>query len=112
MLLSPRFLYREVGAAPDEYDTASRLSFALWDSPPDQELLDAAKAGKLSDREQVSRQAERMLTDERALRQAGEFFHLWLKLDPAPTWPRTRRVFPGFDPARHRRSADFARPIP
>jgi hypothetical protein len=97
VLLSPRFLYREVGAAPDEYDTASRLSFALWDSPPDQELLDAAKAGKLSDREQVSRQAERMLTDERAHAKLREFFHVWLKLDPVPDVAKDAARYPGFD---------------
>jgi hypothetical protein len=98
-LLSPRFIYREADALPDEYDTASRLSFALWDSPPDQELLDAAKAGKLSDYTQVSRQAERLLTDERAHAKLREFFHLWLKLDPAPDVAKDAARFPGFDPA-------------
>ena len=97
-LLSPRFLYREADAAPDEYDTASRLSFALWDSPPDQELLDAAKAGKLADREQVSRQAERLLADERAHAKLREFFHLWLKIDPTPDVAKDAGRFPGFDP--------------
>src|SRR5205823_7225826 len=42
VLKSPRFLYREVGSTPDAYDVAARLSFGLWDSLPDQELLDAA----------------------------------------------------------------------
>jgi hypothetical protein len=98
-LLSPRFLYREADAAPDEYDTASRLSFALWDSSPDQELLDAAKAGKLADREQVSRQAERLLADERAHAKLREFFHLWLKIDPTPDVAKDASRFPGFDPA-------------
>ena len=98
-LLSPRFLYREADALPDEYDTASRLSFALWDAPPDQELLDAAKGGQLSNREQVSRQAERLLTDERAHAKLREFFHLWLKIDPAPDVAKDAARFPGFDPA-------------
>jgi Protein of unknown function (DUF1592)/Protein of unknown function (DUF1588)/PA14 domain/Protein of unknown function (DUF1595)/Cytochrome C oxidase, cbb3-type, subunit III len=98
-LLSPRFLYREADALPDQYDTASRLSFALWDSPPDQELFDAAKAGKLADREQVSRQAERLLADERAHAKLREFFHLWLKVDPAPDVAKDAARFPGFDPA-------------
>ena len=48
VLKSPRFLYREVGGGPDAYDVASRLSFGLWDSLPDEELLDAAAAGKLA----------------------------------------------------------------
>ena len=48
VLKSPRFLYREIGSGrPDGYDVASRLSFGLWDSLPDQPLLDAAAAGQL-----------------------------------------------------------------
>ncbi len=98
-LLSPRFLYREADGLPDQFDTASRLSFALWDSPPDQELLDAAKAGKLADREQVSRQAERLMADERAHAKLREFFHAWLKIDPTPDVAKDPGRFPGFDPA-------------
>ena len=67
VLKSPRFLYREAGGGrPDGYDVASRLSFGLWDSLPDQPLLDAAAAGQLATREQVVRQAERMVSDLRA----------------------------------------------
>ncbi len=99
VLLSPRFLYREVGGGPEQYDTASRLSFALWDSPPDQALLDAAAAGKLATREQVMQQAERMLPDRRTHAKLREFFHLWLRLDPAPDVAKDAQRFPGFDPA-------------
>ncbi len=111
-LLSPRFLYREVGARSspsplagegrvrgDSYDTASRLSFALWDSPPDQELLDAAAGGRLSTREQVAAQAERMLNDRRAHAKLREFLHQWLRIDPAPDVAKDAERFPGFDPA-------------
>ena len=98
-LLSPRFLYREVGGGPDAFDTASRLSFALWDSPPDQELLDAAAGGRLTTREQVAAQAERMLNDRRAHAKLREFLHLWLKIDPAPDVAKDADRFPGFDPA-------------
>ncbi len=113
VLISPRFLYREVGAplppSPlggegpgvrgDDYDTASRLAFALWDAPPDKELLDAAAAGKLTTREQVTRQAERMLPDPRTHAKLRDFFHLWLRLDPAPDVAKDPQRFPGFDPA-------------
>jgi hypothetical protein len=97
VLKSPRFLYREVGGGPDAYDVASRLSFALWDAPPDKELLDAAAAGRLAKREQVAAQAERMLADPRARAKAREFFLQWLKVDQVPDLGRER--FPGFDTA-------------
>ncbi len=66
VLKSPRFLYREVGGSQDAYDVAARLSFGLWDSLPDEELLKAAASGKLATREQVLAQAERMVSDLRA----------------------------------------------
>ena len=65
-LKSPRFLYRELEGSADPYDVASRISFMLWDSIPDQPLLDAAARGELSTREQVVAQAERMVDDLRA----------------------------------------------
>src|SRR5262245_32184585 len=84
VLKSPRFLYREPTAAGDGYDVASRLSFGLWDAPPDQPLLDAAAAGQLATREQVIAQAERMLSDQRAHAKVREFLRQWLKVDHAP----------------------------
>jgi hypothetical protein len=98
VLLSPRFLYRELGGT-EQYDVAARLSFALWDSLPDQELLDAAAAGRLSTREQVSAQAERMLNDPRARAKVREFFLHWLRLDQAPELAKDPARFPGFDEA-------------
>ena len=82
VLKSPRFLYREIGnSRPDGFDVASRLSFGLWDSLPDQTLLDAAATGQLANREQVARQAERMVGDLRARSKLREFFQQWLKVD-------------------------------
>jgi hypothetical protein len=97
VLKSPRFLYREVGGGPDAYDVASRLSFALWDSLPDQELLAAAAAGRLTTREQVAAQAERMLADPRARAKLHEFLLHWLKVDQAPEIAKDPSRFPGFD---------------
>jgi hypothetical protein len=99
VLKSPRFLYREVGAAADAYDVAARLSFGLWDSLPDQELLDATAAGKLTTREQVRQQAERMLDDLRAQSKLREFYIHWLKLDRTPDLTKSAQRFPGFDAA-------------
>ena len=97
-LKSPRFLYRELGDGNDAYDVASRISFGLWDSLPDQALLDAAKAGELTTREQVARQAERMLGDLRAKSKLREFFVQWLKLDRMPDIAKDPERFPGFTP--------------
>ncbi len=98
VLLSPRFLYRELGGGPDGYDVASRLSFALWDSLPDDELLKAAAAGQLATREQVAKQAERMLDDPRAQAKLREFLHVWLKVDNHPDLAKDPKRFPGFGP--------------
>jgi hypothetical protein len=104
VLKSPRFLYREVGGPPadkqtDDYDVASRLSFALWDSLPDAELLQAAAGGKLSTREQVTRHAERMLADPRAHVKVRDFLFKWLRLDQVGEISKDAKRFPGFDAA-------------
>src|SRR5262249_39874690 len=54
VLKSPRFLYRELGGGPDGFDVAARLSFGLWDSLPDKDLLAAAAARQLTTNEQVA----------------------------------------------------------
>ena len=57
---------------------ASRLSYFLWSSAPDDELWRAAKAGELSKPDQLERQVKRMLADEKARRFSTEFFGQWL----------------------------------
>jgi mono/diheme cytochrome c family protein len=99
VLKSPRFLYREVGGGPDGYDVASRLSFALWDSIPDDELLKAAAAGKLATPEQVAIQAERMVADPRTRAKVRSFLLTWLKVEQPPDVSKDPRRFPGFDAA-------------
>jgi cytochrome c553 len=99
ILKSPRFLYREVGGEADPFDVAARLSFALWDSLPDQELWDAAAKGRLKSREQVIAQAERMLGDLRARGKLRDFLFGWLKVDPPPDLSKDPKQFPGFDRA-------------
>lgn len=92
MLQTPQFLYR---AEPPEalapttdpvvpveaYAMASRLSFFLWESVPDDELLRAAGAGELQTEDDIRQQATRMLSDPRALRLAWDFHRQWLALD-------------------------------
>lgn len=98
VLQSPRFLYREPGAG-DAFDTASRLSFALWDSIPDRTLLDAAAAGKLTTRDDVVREAKRMLAEPRAQAKLHAILLQWLKLDQIAELPKDAKIFPKFDAA-------------
>jgi hypothetical protein len=87
-LQSPELLYRwELDGAPIKdgnliklgpYEIASRLSYLLWASMPDNELLAAARAGKLDRTEQIAAQAERMLKDERAKDGLRDFHLQWL----------------------------------
>jgi Protein of unknown function (DUF1592)/Protein of unknown function (DUF1588)/PA14 domain/Protein of unknown function (DUF1595)/Cytochrome C oxidase, cbb3-type, subunit III len=98
VLKSPRFLYREIGSgSPDSYDVASRLSFGLWDSLPDQSLLDAAAAGQLATREQIVHQAERMAGDPRARMKLREFFLQWLKVEQVPDIAKDPKQYPQFN---------------
>ena len=104
VLTSPWFLYRELGGPnghgrSDGYDVASRLSFGLWDSLPDRELLDAAKAGRLTAKAEIARQAERMLGDLRAKAKLREFLLTWVKADQARDLAKDSKKFPGFDAA-------------
>lgn len=99
ILKSPRFLYREVATPQaDAFDVASRISFGLWDSSPDEELLKAAAAGQLATREQVSAQVHRMLPDLRTRAKLRGFFMQLLKIDQAPDIAKDSVAFPEFDP--------------
>lgn len=96
---SPRFLYREADGVDDAYDVASRISFGLWDSSPDAELIRAAKDGKLKTRADVVREAERMLADRRARTKMRAFLLRWLQLDQVAELAKDAKHFPGFDAA-------------
>ncbi len=91
MLQAPQFLYRveapkaptpETGAiALGNYEIASRLSYFLWNSMPDDELFRAADAGELMLADQVEAQARRMLASPRARAMVSDFHRQWLDLD-------------------------------
>jgi len=97
VLKSPRFLYREVGGDANAHDVAARLTFGLWDSLPDQELVAAAAGGSLSTREQIARHAERMLADPRARTKIREFLLTWVKADHGLDLAKDAQKYPGFD---------------
>jgi cytochrome c553 len=99
VLKSPRFLYPEAGTVPESYAVASRLALVLWDSLPDTQLFDAAAKGKLTDRAEVRKQAERMLADPRARAKVRQFLLTWLKLDQPHDLAKDPKRFPDFDEA-------------
>jgi len=98
-LKSPRFLYREIGGENDSFDIASRLSFALWDCPPDNQLWNGASGNSMDRRDQVGRVATRMVNDPRTRTKLREFFHYWLKLDHLVDVSKDTEQFAGFDRA-------------
>ena len=99
ILASPVFLFRleeePAGARPgqlyrlSDVDLATRLSFFLWASEPDQELREVAGLDRLSDPQVLEEQVERMLKDPRAETLATRFAHQWLRLQDvgADVWP-------------------------
>ena len=107
MLQSPQFIYRAEpvatrtggAVAPVEpYAMASRLSFFLWESVPDAQLIDAASKGELATEAQIRAQAERMLADDRARRVLWNFHRQWLGLDRILGDEQSYRT-PEIDPA-------------
>lgn len=98
-LKSPPFLYPglRVTDKPDDFDTASRLALALWDSLPDKKLAQAAASGKLRTRDQVKAEALRMIADPRTKAKLHGFFHHWLDLEHAENTSKDPKAFPGFN---------------
>ncbi len=109
MLQAPSFVYRiEIGEPdPDDparlrytgFEMASRLSFLLWNRPPDAELLDAAENGDLHDPEGIEAQARRLLADPRARSAVQEFFAQYLDLGKLDGVSRDATLYPTFTPS-------------
>ena len=107
VLVSPEFLFRvesdPANVAPQsayrlsDIELATRLSFFLWSSIPDDELLDAAIQGKLKQPAVLERQVRRMLTDPRSSVLVTNFAEQWLYLRNLSSTMPDMRVFAGFD---------------
>ena len=107
ILVSPQFLFRkektpdgvESGAAYQlsDLELASRLSFFLWSSIPDDELLSVAERGKLSDPKALEQQTRRMLADPRSRSLVNNFANQWLYLRNLNSITPNHRLFPDFD---------------
>ena len=107
MLISPEFLFRierdpEGVAANTAYpvndlELASRLSFFLWSSLPDDELLELAERGRLKDPVVLEQQVQRMLADGRAKALVSNFAGLWLQVRNLRSVSPDPEAFPYFD---------------
>jgi hypothetical protein len=112
MLASPHFVFRfeeaPDGARPGssyeitDEDLATRLSFFLWGLPPDQELLETAFRGDLSDDDELERQLRRMLADPRSEALGSRFAAQWLRLQDLDKVHPDVRLQPDF----HQQLAD------
>jgi len=106
-LVSPNFLYRPIANPKptdssfiyelNDYELASRLSYFLWSSMPDDRLLDLARAKKLSDPDVLSKQIKRMLMDPRSDALVENFAGQWLLLRELDGMEMDPKKFPAFD---------------
>lgn len=108
VLLSPHFLFRvELDADPtaatvhrlNDYELATRLSYFLWSSTPDDALMAAAERGELSDDAKVLEQVTRMLADPKAAAFTKNFGGQWLMARNVASVTPDPVLFPGFDAA-------------
>jgi hypothetical protein len=107
MLINPQFLFRieqepknlptKTAYRVSDIDLASRLSFFLWSSIPDDELLDLAERKELHKPEVFDKQVRRMLADERSRNLATNFAAQWLHLRNLESITPDLRLFPDFD---------------
>jgi mono/diheme cytochrome c family protein len=107
VLASPEFLYRSIrgpksapastGGALTDLELASRLSFFLWTTGPDEELLKLAAAGGLSRPGVIDSQVKRMMADPKASSLVTSFAMKWLNLDDLDAVKPDPALFPGFN---------------
>ena len=107
VLSSPHFLYlaepigeqnaKQARRPLDDLELASRLSYFLWSSPPDDTLLEAARAGDLQKPAGRSAQVDRMLADARSREFVAAFTHQWLGLDRLDFFQFNDKLYPDFD---------------
>ncbi len=101
VLTSRNFLYLVEGdpAARErlnDWELASRLSYFLWSSMPDDALFTAAKSGKLNG-EGLKKEVDRMLTDSRINRFIDDFSRQWLQLHRVGMFPPDKKLYPSYD---------------
>lgn len=108
MLSSPNFVFRVERSEPDParaglhrldgFSLASRISFLLWDAPPDEALLDAAASGALRDPAVLNREVDRMISSPRFTEGARAFFADMYGLDRFAGLAKDQAIFPKYTP--------------
>ncbi len=107
ILISPHFIYRQEADLPhqgtyeiSDFELASRISYLIWSSMPDQELLDLAYLDKLHEPLVLEQQVKRMLADAKASRLAESFAGQWLGVNKLlrPDFQLDPVIFPEYDP--------------
>ncbi|MYG31009.1 MAG: DUF1592 domain-containing protein [Holophagales bacterium] len=98
ILIAPAFVYH-VGSQGelDDFQVATRLSYLLWRSMPDQELLDLAAAGRLSDDDVLARQVDRMLDDPKSERFIDDFAGQAFRLYEMNATTPDKALYPEYD---------------
>ncbi len=106
MLVSPQFLFRQEASVPDPdnpgqrkldaYSKASRLSFFLWDTTPDTELLDAADKGELDTDKGIAKQVDRMVASPRLAGGVRAFFSDMLGFDGFASLAKDPQIYPKY----------------
>jgi len=98
VLTSPDFLFHAGDGDCDEFSLASRLSYWLWNSPPDELLLFAAASGGLENPKGLHAQIDRLLADSRSDRFIDDFTDQWLELARIDETQPDRDLYPEFSP--------------
>jgi hypothetical protein len=108
-LQSPHFLYKLEPLTPadatsrlvplNQFELATRLSYLIWASGPDDALLDAAERGELADKQQIESRARSMLADPRARDAIADFYNQWLGTSRLTITTKSTSLFPGYTAA-------------
>jgi hypothetical protein len=108
-LQSPHFLYKLEPLTPadgasqmvplNQFELATRLSYLIWASGPDDALLDAAERGELADRQQIANRARTMLDDARARAPIADFYSQWIGTSRLAITTKSSSLFPDYTTA-------------
>ncbi len=104
ILCSRDFLYLVEGSTRrtsnqlNDWELATRLSYFLWSSMPDDELFEIARQGRLQDHATLTKQFRRMMSDRKAKRFAKNFARQWLLLDQVGQFKPNAKLYPEYDP--------------
>ncbi len=108
-LQSPHFLYKLEPLTPadsasplvplNQFELATRLSYLIWASGPDDALLDAAERGELASKQQIASRARSMLQDPQARTAIADFYGQWIGTSRLAITTKSPTLFPGYTPA-------------